>query len=789
MSNIYLSQFFRQVRKRFVFYATSFVGLAVSFAVLTLSGLFLLNEYSFDKQHKNLNNLYVVENEVPFGPQKGDRSFLSPTPLAEALKSGIPEILGATRVKPGVINLKYNQSEILKEPVIFIDDDFLSMFTMKIISGSIPNTLSRSQLLISRSVALRYFGKSEAAGLTLMDSEKEYQVIAVFDDVEKNSSLEFSVLLNIESISPSSFSSNWASSDVVTVLHLDEQSDLRKIVNGCQLVVQKETTDLLKKVKEFYPNFNGDNLFQLSLFSFKDIHFSTSNGPFVNRGKIENVILLSGITMLIFLISVLNFGIISASNALGRQKEIAVKKVLGSTKTALRRQFLFETLIFTAATAVAGSIIATFSLNEFNQFIHTDISTSSENLIRITIGLCCAVFVVTLLAAYYPAWRLSKKDPHSLLHNKIDHRQAVSFSLNVAQFSICLFLGASSWIMYKQFSYMANRDLGIDADQIMQVSALGYENKSDLLSSFTGELKMHPSIAGVTAIADFPFFEYNTINTLDNELIAVYSFRVDHHWLEVLGLNLISGQNFAIGSGEASNDIIVNETLAKMVGGSNAIGKSLPGTNYTIIGIVANFHYESLLQTVAPTFFRPSTNGNELLVRFSDSAAKADVLNIVQQAWNKVVGEDRPMTYSFLNDMFKEEYNNIEKWKYAMAFSCSYGIFISCFALFGLSRLQLARKVKMVAIHKILGANVFEISWLLTKPFVGIAVLSGIVVSPIIYLFITDWLTKFAYRIEWKWFWLPTTACILCAIILATVILNVIRSVRENITTALNHIE
>lgn len=343
--------------------------------------------------------------------------------------------------------------------------------------------------------------------------------------------------------------------------------------------------------------------------------------------------------------------------------------------------------------------------------------------------------------------------------------------------------------MFDQISFIKNADIGFDARNIIQISALGIDSleKKSVMERLRQELDGKPSIEGVSAISDFPFYLVEQIELRPGFVVDVNSFKVDREWNRVLGVPLLSGRDFqSLSERDSSNQVLVNEALAKMIPGDEIIGYLIPGTNKRVIGVVKNFHYESLAFKIAPTYFVLNKTNNEIFVRLSDRSKMPSSVLLIQTAWKSAVPNHR-IVYSFADANFGKQYEDTENWQMIILYGTIYAIVVSCMGIFALSGFQATNSIKEIGVRKLFGAAEVSILWLLNRKVLLILSISFAVSIPVIYYFMDSWLSSFAYHVKWKWYWFAGTGVLGLVVIVSAVSYNVLRATRSNLVSVFKH--
>jgi putative ABC transport system permease protein len=764
----------RNLTKQKVLTFINIFGLSVGLACFTLFLLYSVNEFSFDRFHKNANNIYRMYRwtEAMQGENARGSSYM-PIPLGPAMKQDFPEVKNFVRMKDAFsedfVRAGNNVSRI---KVSFADPEFFSVFSFKVLYGNAVDPLRDiNSVVLTKEKAIQLFGEANVVGKTIEIKEAEkfdpFIITAVTENIPANSTIQYDILANfnyfISTPGGKSGVNNWHRSGFQTYVELREGSKL-----------QNESEQLRKFRSKYYPDeeaqFKKAGLWTANgspvtygLQSLRDMHTDTKiGGGGVDAINPKNIWILLAIATGILLIAIINFTTLAIGRSASRAKEIGVRKVIGSEKRQLVFQFLAEALLLSFLSAVIGLLLGKLLLPYFNNLsgraLHFSLSQYPEMLWM----LFALVFLVGLFAGIYPALVLSGFRPIEVLKSKVRVGGSNFFtrSLVTVQFILSIGLIISTIIILQQLKFMQNKNPGFNKENVVMVDAEGVETKK-VYPIFRQTLLNQPQIAAV-ASAELGLgdgmgwsrsdFDYRGTHK------AVYEYYVDPNYIDLMGIKLIAGRNFdpAIAS-DTVTSVIINESMMNDFGWTpqSAIGQKITGyaddLTPEVIGVVKNFNFLSLSEKIEPQMFQQFHDYAPYKYFVKIKAGNPSVaLGAIKKAWTDVAPE-LPLKYDFLVESLNRFYKSEARWSNVIGWAGGIAIFLACLGLFGLTALAAVNKTKEIGIRKVLGASSIRIVALLSKGFVRLLLLALLIASPLAWYFMNKWLQNFAYRISIGW--------------------------------------
>ncbi len=763
----YIKTAFRHMLRFKLYSAINIIGLAIGFSCFILISLFIKDELSYDKFHVKRDSIYRLLriNNNPDGSPGDERSPRFPLVMKDEICDYFPEIQFLTRLKDqeGVVRYK---NRMFQENIDMADDQFFLIFSFPLIFGNPETALSRNDsIVLVRSCAQKYFGHEDPLGKTLTvafgKSVKDYTVTGIAEDIPHNSSINFMMLINISNYGA-------GASPELRRIYTD-----RGNFNVQYFILLKDKTDeeyLQKKATLFYDHFFGGyaqragwkgkgNPFSLGLQNLNDTHLD----PRLSGGSNPSTsYVLAGIALLVLCVAGINFVNLSVGTSLGRSVDIGMRKVLGAGKKDLIRQFCAESLLLCGFALLAGILLTMISLPHFNALAGKKIGLAELIGPAFLLPSIFIVIISAILVGIYPALVMANFRVADILKSKLRFASKKTFfkSFIVTQFALSVFLIITAVLLGAQLKYMLFKDVGYYREGLLaiQVQESDLEEQSRAVSLFKEKSGRNPHILGVTA-STTDFGETSGAWTGVRRGGSTMRFMdcvVDYDFVSTLGLKIIEGRDFSREFGTDSTEAaLVSRQFVKALGVDSPIGMTLgdpsggPLANLRIIGVVEDFHFQSLRYGIDPAVFHifPSLWGTpHLLVRMSSSAIP-ETMKFIKGTWNEIQ-PDKPFVSNFLDETIESYYKREKKWTSIVNYSSGLALWIACMGIFGLTTLTINRRVKEIGIRKVLGAKVSQVLTLIFKDFIVLVVIANVIAWPFGYFTIHKILINYPFRIE-----------------------------------------
>ena len=766
MLTTYFKIAIRNLKRHRLFSAINILGLTIGMATCMIIMLYVKNELSYDRFNEKADRIVRVVFKGSVQGEKMSEAHVMP-PVAQTLMADFPEVQAATRLRNGGYpRIIYGEKSFREDALAYADSNLFEVFTLPFLRGD-PKTalLAPNTLVISRAIADKYFGTEDPINKTLIfkDSNTGYKVTGVMENVPKNSHFQFDLFASMASL-PEARQPSWMTSEFFTYLVLPEGYNYKNLENKLPQVVEKYMGPQLQQAmgitfSEFQKKGNKLGLF---LQPLTDIHLNSNfTHDLGSRGNKLYVYIFMVIAFFMLLIACINFINLSTAAAAKRAKEVGIRKVLGSERMQLVKQFLIESIVLTFIALALAVVIVKIALPLFNHLSgkELDLQLISDPLVLpalLVTGLLTAV-----LAGSYPALFLSSFRPVTVLKGKFQAgKNGISLrsGLVIFQFFISVSLIIGTIVVYQQLQYIKNKSLGYNKEQVLILRETGL--LGDREDVFRQQLLRDPRILSVSNSGYLPagptnnnnFFVYpGDANAL--EQIKTLRYDVDEQYIPTLGIRLLSGRNFSKDLASDSAAVIVNEAAVRSFGWSkNTVGKTLRAANnegsqvtYQVIGVVKDFHFKSLHERISPLVMVLGNN-NGLIVKLKTSDV-AGLLTSVKKKWSEL-NPDEPFNYSFLDESFNQTYEFEQKVGQILGIFAGLTIFVACLGLFGLVTFTTEQRIKEIGIRKVLGASVTSIVALLSKDFLKLVLVANLLAWPLAWWIMNTWLRDFAYRIN-----------------------------------------
>jgi len=732
----YLKITFRSIQKNKIHYFINITGLSIGLVVFIFITSYVLNEVNHDDFHGNRDRIY----QIGTGWHNG-----TPGPMAELLKSQFPEILSTVRFRfnYGEKNFKYQGKNYKIERAYFVDPTVFEVFGFPVLQGNLDTALdSPFSIVLTKSEAEKIFGERDPIGEVLNVEGQDLEVKGVIDDVPQNSTIQFRALISFETldrISPGLI------------------NNINSMLFQTYLLVPEnhEPAEIELKMSQFlYSKYNGYDQWpqslrdrvRFSLRPFESLYFDRDRGGSMIHGNIQNVYIFSAVALFVLCIAMINFVNLSTATASVRAKEVAMRKVLGSSRSQLLKQFLSESIFLVFGAAILGCILVNMLRSRFFELIGKRIEFEYMfNPAVLLLFVVCAVFI-GLISGIYPALYLSSFQAANVLHGRSQKGSKGGLfrkTLIIVQFTVSIVLIVGTLMVGRQMDYIRNRDLGFDKNQVL------WFDMSDSLRKKTEALKTklreHPSIQSV-ATSNFtkPGVRSMWGQTWNEKQMDIDVFLVDPDYIETMGLKIVEGRNFLKGS-DRNRAYILNESAVQEFGMNSPVGETV--SRNTIVGVVKDFHFRSLHHEIGPLLLAYQMDANPIVnVRLSTENV-SQTIAFIKVTCNELV-PGCPFEYHFFDESFEALYQRELKFERLFFFFSAFAIFIACLGLFGLASFMAEQRTKEIGIRKVLGASVGSVVMLLTREFTKWVVLANVIAWPIAYFAMTRWLQNFAYRIS-----------------------------------------
>jgi len=771
----YLKIAWRNLWKNKIFTLLNLGGLAISLAVCLIIYLWVNEELNYDKSAANADRVYRVGLTLEVANQPTKQFAVTSPLLAPVLLKDFPEIEKAVRLTQGLVNVGYNNEHFFENKFLYADADLFSVFGYPLLKGD-PQTVLKgaNSAVVSESIAKKLFGSADnAIGKTITaDDTTLLMITGVVKDIPANNHFHFNIVAPITLLGANALEGWWNDSYYTYVLLKDKIS----------------ASALDNKITAIMDKYNGENNKKSGLKGLhflqpvKDIHlYSKLRGELEPTGSISSIRIFIGIAIFLLLIACINYINLSTATSFKRAKEIGMRKVAGAALSQLIAQFLSESVLIAMISLVFAVALAQAFLPFFNTIADTQISLISHVSVSGIAVLTGFTMLLGIVAGGYPALYLSRVRTIRALKKISDHQSgllSLRKALVVFQFSLSIILIIATIIALQQLHYMQSRDLGFDKEQVIAIN-LRTQAESNAKEIIKKEFEKNSVITSVSSSSSTPGKRLNNITVLpegipESNTLTMNTLVVDHDFINTYKLKIAAGRGFSKDFDDSSS-FIINETAVNELGWGkpvNAIGKNFEwglGKKGKIIGVVKDFHFNSLQQKVMPVVMHimPVASGwyGFLSARVKTSDAQSTVQTL-KTAWAKVFPDSSP-EYYFVDEDYNKQYKAEQRLSTLSLIFSILTIFISCLGLLGLVMVAVAQRIKEIGIRKVLGASVSGITMLLSKDFLKLIFIAALISFPIAWFAMNKWLEEFAYRINisWQVFIIAGAGALLIAII------------------------
>ncbi len=796
MTRNYIKIAWRNLKRNKLFSLINILGLSLGISTCFIIMLYVQDELSYDKFHENATNIVRIVFRADINGGKINES-VTMAPVAQTLKNDFPEVNDATRLLDyGNPKISYENNVFKDLRFAFADPNIFDIFTLFMIEGN-PETalLEPHTVVITQSTAKKYFGAENAIGKTILltaDDDRPYQVTGVIKDIPSNSHFHFDLFGSMTGFADAT-SDSWMYGGFHTYLLLKPDSEIKKMEARFPEMVRKYMGPQIQQqmglsLEQFTTK---GNRLGFALQSLTDIHLNAFTTTELEPGGNKMyVYIFGGIALFMVVVACVNFVNLSTANASKRAKEVGIRKVVGSGKFQLVKQFLSESIFITCLSLFIAFVWIQLALPIFNNIAAKDLSFDAKPIFAF-IGLGMLVGIV---AGIYPAFYLSSFKPIAVLKGKPTTRFK-NFNLRsrlvVFQFTISVVLIIGTIVVYQQMKYIQNKDLGFDKEQLLTIPnsyALGRNEQV-----FKQQLLQDSRIVNATASWYKPAGPSHYNNALayaqgnDKNVVNGVDYHVDEDYIPTMGMHILSGRNFSKDFATDSTAIILNETATQAFGwnASTAIGKTIIRQNsakgdhvpFRVIAVVKNFNFKSLHETISPLYMTLHPEGGLIFkIKTTDVAG---LLSTMKEHWDSYQTEE-PFTYAFMDDLFTKAYTAEQKTSVILHIFAVLTILVACLGLFGLSTHTAEQRTKEIGIRKVLGASAIRVTQMLVNDFLKPILIASVIAFPVAWWFMNSWLENFAYRIDLAWWMFMLASGIAFSIAILTICTQAFRAASAN---------
>lgn len=749
----------RNLRKRPFYTGINVLGLAVGMACTIIISVYIYHELSYDRFHQHAERIHRLATHVKIGETEFTGAAASAA-VAQTLVDEVPEVEMAVRMTQRD-NILFQKGDILlkEDKVLAADPDFFRLFSFPLLQGD-PSTVLQepSSVVMTQEATHRYFGDRDPLGEQILINDKPYALTGIMEKVPENSHFHFDIVYSYLS-EPASKNQGWGEINAATYFLVSEHANIQ--------AVDEQLTLLLKKY------FGEYDLFQELGYTVEiltqpmvDVHMhSQLRGEFEPNSDIKYLYIFGAIAAFILLIACVNFMNLATARSSDRAREVGIRKTLGSARGMLMRQFLGESLLLSLFSTILALGLAEILRTPFNQIAETQIQLPVLTNWFLPAVLLLGV-VTGLLAGGYPAFYLTRFRPSQVLKGRLasgTKNRLLRNSLVVFQFVISIVLIVCTLMVYEQLSYVRNKNLGFNKENVLVLkngSALGnsgiaFSNTLRGLSEVNNVSFTNVSpLAGYDGTIFIPAVQDDSLGGMtfrDEEAQVLNNLMVSYDYLPTMGIQLREGRNFSrdIAADSANYAIILNEQAVEALGLQKPLGSQVMVASEfeaVVVGVVEDYHYQSLRSRVEPLVLVLSDRQDFMEVslisdNLPQTLAKIDAL------WRQQTG-GLPLDYSFVDEDFDALFRADQRLGMIFGGFTSLAILIACLGLLALAAFIAEQRTKEIGVRKVMGASVRHIVLLLTKDFTRLVLVAFVVAVPLAYFAVQRWLEDFAFRVD-----------------------------------------
>ena len=741
---------FRHITKHFGYSLLNILGLTLGISSALFLIIYVADEISYDRYHEKADRIYRVSSKIT-EPDDQFTWIVAQVPFGPQAVQDYPEIQSFVRFIPMPRALyKHEDKEFNEEDFYYVDSTLFEIFTYKLVKGDIKAAmLEPNKIILTETVAARYFGNTDPIGKTLTTGTSTFEVTGVIKDVPFNSHFRFDAVASRNNLAKDYGSGNWGNFGVYTYLLFPENFDIKAF----ETKLQDMYTAYMK------PIFGPMNIsIEYILEPVTRIHlYSTKAGEPEPTGSINYVYIFAIVALFLVLIAAMNYMNLATARSARRAREVGLRKVVGSRRDTILLQFLAESILFTVISLIISILILILLLPKFNLLAGKffDLHVIFSPVVLLT--LLGVILVVGIIGGSYPAFFLSRFSPVTVLKGEITQGSAGSLFrkiLVVIQFTVSVIMIICTLVVFRQLDYMKNMDQGFDQKNVVSLQlnrsmVRSYPVLKEVLLE-NRDIKYVTSTNTQVGQGSGKLL-FNVESDQGMSQRGINFAVVDHDFIETMGIKIINGRDFQLDMpSDTLNGVVVNETFVKRMNWADPIGKRIEaGDENTlrarVIGVMQDYHQTGMYNAIESLLlaYRPDNN-NIIYIKLGEENHQ-QTLSYIEAKWKEVY-PDQPFSFRFLSEEFNEQFEADEKRGFIFTLFTILAILIACLGLFGLVSYMVEQRTREIGIRKVFGANEGVILGLVAKDFLILVTLGILIATPVAYLFMSDWLENYVYR-------------------------------------------
>jgi len=810
-SEVMLKNYFkiaiRQLSKQKMYAAIKIGGFALSIAACLLIALYIRYELSYDRSYPNADRIYRMVGERSDNGVTQPKNLSWPAPFAKALRDEFPEVEMTARINPSRLHTGAGANQMRRadkventyeEGFTFADPELLEIFDIPMVYGDHAHALDGpNTIVISKRKADKYFPHENPVGKVLIlndDLSKPCRIGGVMKDFPANTHLQYDFLISQKGTElwPGEQSA-WLASNYETYVRLRPGVDIDKFNKKVlDVILHKYWIPVLKQAGAKEVDEIGKSI-KVDLFAqpLKAIHLHSYDVDEERpHGDIRFIWLFGSIAIFILIIACINFINLSTARSANRAKEVGLKKAIGSFRSDLVQQFLAESLLYSFLSFAIGIVMAWLLLPYFSILSAKPLSIpwTAWWLGPLFIG---SAFVIGIVAGLYPAFYLSSFQPIAVLKGQLGRgakNSNLRSTLVVFQFTASVVLIIGTFVINRQMQFILHRELGFEKDQVLMIE--GANTLGQQVKVFKQELQQLPQVQQVS-VSDFLPVDgtkrngngFSKAGKEKDELeVPGQVWTVDHDYIQTMGMHLVAGRNFSKSLSTDSQAAIINQAMAAKVfpGEKEVVGQRISNsyTTYEVIGVVQDFNFETMRNTIKPVSMVLGNSPTIVSVKLKTADMQKSIA-AVSSVW-KSIAPHQPFRYTFLDQRFAAMYDDVRRTSIIFTSFAVLAVIVACLGLFALSAYMAEQRSKEISIRKVLGASVAQVTALISKDFVKLVVIAVLLASPIAWWGMHKWLQDFAYQTTISWWIFAAAGLLVVVIALITISFQSIRAAVAN---------
>jgi putative ABC transport system permease protein len=795
----YLTLTLRYLKTNKGYFFINLLGLTIGIASFILIVFWIKAETSYDKFHKNAENIYRVDYLLYEEGILEQHSASGSGAIGKEMKNAFPEVLDYTRFTKAEGLVRYGDQIFKEKKILYAQSSFFNIFSFPLVKGSVDTSLlAINNAVITESTARKYFGAEDPIGKMIrIDGVMDYMVKGVVKDPPENSHLKFDILLSYENLikMSRSWDVSWVSERVYSYVLLNPGTDIKALQQKFPALVESFIGKFMKEA--FF-------LLEFRLVNLRDIHLhsSVSNEIEIN-GSFKSIVTLGIVSLLVLIIAFINYINLATSRSLERAHEVGIRKVTGAVKRDLVFQFLTESGLLNLLALLISFVAIIFLLPFFRQVMDSPLRTD-----YLTAGILFVVLLISgsVLTGLFPAIYISHFSPGLVLKGKTPRASswigAFKNFLVVFQFTVSVILIISTIIIFRQVSFMRNHDTGFKKDGLIVIEGPRILNVNTMeaylngLESFKNNVLSLPSVKGITATSSIPGREVGISRVFGipvegrNTEKRIDLYYTDNDFFKTYDLQTLAGENFGETMQEDANKVIINQSALAYYDFKDAqstVGKKLRSgkQDVTIKAVISDFNQKSLKELPKPMMFMNQAVNTYFSVS-TDSQGGTKLISGLGKIWEEHF-PGNPFNYFFMSDFYDQQYSNDKKFSALFLASSFLAIIIACLGLSGLSAYSISRRTKEIGIRKSNGARNIQVIYLLNRDFLKWVIVSIIIAVPVAWWAMGSWLENFPYRTEIKLWIFVLSAIIATGVAILTVSWQSWKAAKGNPVEALRY--